>query len=252
MKKTTLIITALSLLVVAVLVISGFKGGITGGAITCNTPYMLAGTDCCLDANNNKICDKDETEPDAEPVEPPRAELPLIIEEPEESPKEEPTIITKNEFKLTLGESVIFDGKTVKLVSVENLPRLKGIYSVGGVERDVYNTKETELISGIKITNIQYFNLEKGFLVRLEKLVLEEDEYLIDTRNGLTVKGKTLVLEDVNEDGEILLHILGNGIEGKVWIGEEQTKEVSGLKITNLYGFPSGYKLDRVAIIKVI
>ncbi|MDP2906464.1 MAG: hypothetical protein Q8O03_00840 [Nanoarchaeota archaeon] len=245
MKKTTLIITALSLLVVAILMISGFKGEITGGAVTCNIPYILVGTDCCLDSNDNRICDKDETAPDAESVEPPREE---IIEEPKiGAPKELPA----GEYLLTLGDSIQFEGKTITLIGVENLPRVKGIYSVDGVERDVYGTKEMELVNGIKITNLQYLNLENGFVLKLEKLVLGEGEYLIDTRKDLTVKGKTLVLEDVKDDGEIILHVLGNGIEGKLLIDEEETEEVAGLKITNLYGFPSGFKLDRLAIIKV-
>lgn len=37
---------------------------ITSGCVnqvTCNPPYILVGTECCLDANDNKICDKDET-----------------------------------------------------------------------------------------------------------------------------------------------------------------------------------------------
>ncbi len=29
--------------------------------IVCNEPYILVGTDCCLDEDGNKICDKDET-----------------------------------------------------------------------------------------------------------------------------------------------------------------------------------------------
>lgn len=29
---------------------------------TCNKPYILVGTECCLDKNDNAICDKDETE----------------------------------------------------------------------------------------------------------------------------------------------------------------------------------------------
>ena len=28
--------------------------------LTCNKPYILVGNDCCLDKNDNKICDKDE------------------------------------------------------------------------------------------------------------------------------------------------------------------------------------------------
>ncbi|MHC1567763.1 MAG: hypothetical protein ACXQTD_08740 [Candidatus Syntropharchaeia archaeon] len=28
--------------------------------VTCNPPYIKVGTTCCLDENNNNICDKDE------------------------------------------------------------------------------------------------------------------------------------------------------------------------------------------------
>ncbi|MDP4039539.1 MAG: PRC-barrel domain-containing protein [Candidatus Pacearchaeota archaeon] len=41
----------------------GGGGSITGDAIQeviCNPPYMRYGLECCLDANNNSICDKDE------------------------------------------------------------------------------------------------------------------------------------------------------------------------------------------------
>jgi len=30
-------------------------------AIICNDPYMRVGVECCLDGNNNNICDRDET-----------------------------------------------------------------------------------------------------------------------------------------------------------------------------------------------
>ena len=32
-----------------------------GQAPTCNKPYILVGTDCCLDQNDNAICDSDES-----------------------------------------------------------------------------------------------------------------------------------------------------------------------------------------------
>ena len=44
-------------------------GGITGEVIqevVCNPPYIRYGKECCLDANNNSICDKDETKEDLE------------------------------------------------------------------------------------------------------------------------------------------------------------------------------------------
>ncbi len=34
---------------------------ITESAIACNSPYIRFGTGCCLDQNNNSICDEDET-----------------------------------------------------------------------------------------------------------------------------------------------------------------------------------------------
>src|SRR3989344_4186714 len=34
----------------------------TKDTIVCNTPYIRVGTNCCLDKDNNKICDKDESE----------------------------------------------------------------------------------------------------------------------------------------------------------------------------------------------
>src|SRR3989338_7558186 len=33
--------------------------------ITCNKPYILVGDNCCLDKDDNGICDSDETEKEA-------------------------------------------------------------------------------------------------------------------------------------------------------------------------------------------
>ena len=41
---------------------------ITGKAIVCNEPYMRFGTSCCLDKNNNDICDNDEQEEATTPI----------------------------------------------------------------------------------------------------------------------------------------------------------------------------------------
>ena len=44
-------------LVISLLLIAG-----CGQQLVCNKPYILVGNDCCLDKNDNSICDKDETE----------------------------------------------------------------------------------------------------------------------------------------------------------------------------------------------
>lgn len=50
------------------------QGNSAGQPVVCNKPYILVGTGCCLDQNNNSICDKDETAqqaPQTEPKQPP-------------------------------------------------------------------------------------------------------------------------------------------------------------------------------------
>jgi hypothetical protein len=49
--------------------------------ITCNEPYILVGEECCLDANNNAICDADEPKPEELKQEPEPAPIEEYIEE---------------------------------------------------------------------------------------------------------------------------------------------------------------------------
>jgi hypothetical protein len=48
------------LLVASLILLNGCSQSEVG--ITCNKPYILVGTTCCLDQNNNSICDKDESQ----------------------------------------------------------------------------------------------------------------------------------------------------------------------------------------------
>lgn len=63
MDRTLIIIIFLASAIL--LVGAGCDSGITGGVVAplqpvCNKPYILVGTDCCLDQNDNSICDLDE------------------------------------------------------------------------------------------------------------------------------------------------------------------------------------------------
>jgi len=51
-------ILALALGVILVMIVSG-----CATQITCDPPYMVSGSGCCLDANNNNICDNAEAAP---------------------------------------------------------------------------------------------------------------------------------------------------------------------------------------------
>lgn len=248
-----------ALLLIVVLLLSGCKGGVTGGAVVCNEPYILVGTDCCLDQNDNQICDKDETENlNAEPVDAPKEEIieepapepQEVIKEPEE-PQEEPATV-QNEFFMKVGDSVKFDKKTITLVNLENIPRLKAVFDVDGGEREVFGTKNVELIKGLKIMISKYFNLENAIIAKFEKLELGVNEYLLNPREDVTMQGKTVHLEDVQESGAIILRISGGDIESATLrIPEGRTEPFEGLEITNIDGFPQGFKLDEYAIVKI-
>lgn len=60
--------------------------------VVCNKPYILVGTSCCLDQNNNNICDKDEVEEKPDEVKTPvveKKEEPEAVERPKEEVKED-------------------------------------------------------------------------------------------------------------------------------------------------------------------
>ena len=45
---------------IVILILSGCNS--QSQTVTCNKPYILVGNSCCLDKNDNKICDNDEKE----------------------------------------------------------------------------------------------------------------------------------------------------------------------------------------------
>ncbi|MDO8740471.1 MAG: hypothetical protein Q7J54_02745 [Candidatus Woesearchaeota archaeon] len=56
MKKPILF----GLFIVGILIIGGCAQQAKQQPVICNSPYIEMGTSCCLDQNNNGICDKDE------------------------------------------------------------------------------------------------------------------------------------------------------------------------------------------------
>jgi len=67
-------------LILAIALVLGCTG--SEQKVVCNKPYILVGTDCCLDNNNNSICDKDETQTQAtQPAEPAEPEAPATVTE---------------------------------------------------------------------------------------------------------------------------------------------------------------------------
>ena len=68
-----------------------------GETIECNEPYILVGTDCCLDKDDNSICDKDEDGVDEEVEEEEEQEADEDQEEPEEDDNEGVSVTTEDD-----------------------------------------------------------------------------------------------------------------------------------------------------------
>ena len=93
------------ILILAVVIVI-FISGCIKQEVSCNPPYIKLGTSCCLDQNNNSICDKDET-------------IPLQTQQ-------STTITNRTTEKITAVISKIIDGDTIKLENGETV-RLLGI-----------------------------------------------------------------------------------------------------------------------------
>lgn len=61
MKKRVGISILVAVIIIAAAILF-LRGGITGNVVkdTCTSPYIYIGGNCCLDENDNKICDSDE------------------------------------------------------------------------------------------------------------------------------------------------------------------------------------------------
>lgn len=248
----------IALLILAVLVLSGCKSSVTGGTIICNKPYILVGTDCCLDKDDNAVCDRDEEETPVEEIEQKEEPKEEIIEQPEivEEIKEEITE-TLGEYVMKEGDTVTFEGKQIIVNKVGFFQgRLAVTVTVDGTERELYDTKNPEIINWLKVQVLKYEQLKNSITLKVEKFELGANEYLIDTRTVLTKPGKPEIrIINVLDDGAILFDVeQGANLDSKINLDEGETTTVQGVTITNIDGFPrtiSGIKLEKYAIIKV-
>jgi len=106
MKKEVISTVSLGLFLLLIMFISGCEGidisqlsdedleRISEKAIVCNAPYIRYAADCCLDQNDNKICDRDErhlTPEEKDKEDKINIETPSGIKPPVKEPPAEPT-----------------------------------------------------------------------------------------------------------------------------------------------------------------
>lgn len=256
----------LSLLILSILILTGCRDNITGGVVVCNKPYLLVGSDCCLDKNDNSICDKDEIEDPIEQVEPPKEEIkeepiveekPVIKEEPIVEEIEEETPVGPIEKQgVKEGNVITFENKKIIITNIGFFQgRLAVTVDVEGTELEIYDTKNPEIIKDLKIQILKFDQLKDSITIKIEKFELGIDEYKIGTRTELELFGKQITFRDILDDGAILFDVQqGDNIDSKLHLDEGESLTVQGITITNIEGFPrlaSGVKLEKYAIISV-
>ncbi len=269
MKKTILVLLVVALL----LFIIGCKdNSITGGTIVCNKPYILVGMDCCLDKNDNSICDKDEIDvPQIERVEPPK-DYTFLDDEVDEAisqnfdedvakaEKDSEQTIESNgaisEFKVKEGEIVNFADRIIEIESIGFFQgKLAVKVNVNGIEREIFNTKTPEIINGLKIQTLRYEQLQKAVILKIEKFELGLNEKLITIRNPVFIQGREIRLKDISDNGQLLLDIIyQDNFDLKRTLNEGDTLTSQGITITNVKSYPrstTGVKIEKYAIIRV-
>ena len=244
------------LFLVLVVFVSACTTSYTGNAVLentqesiCNKPYIeyMSGK-CCLDADSNMICDVDEksleqeTEPLPEPI--------VADIGPQEDIVDSSGIDIQNEaeFKIHKGNSVNFNGKTIRIIDFDNSGKTD--VAVDGVIRDIKSTRYTEIINEVMIT-ILSFDINAGYLtLKAEVLQLGDQEYLVFAGNSLTFNGKRLILRNVNDDGSVLIDIENELYKDRVLEGE--TKAIDGFWVTNINSWFRDALAERYSILKII
>lgn len=157
--------------------------------VICNKPYIRVGTNCCLDKNDNKICDNDE---------------PVISTT---------TTTTTTTTTITLPPNIlvskVIDGDTI-ILSNEETVRLLGI---NAPERGESCSKEaTERLR----------ELVEGKKVRLEKDIEDRDMYNRLLR--YVYVDNTFVNAEMIEEGYALVYLYNNTIKHKDLLIEAENK----------------------------
>ncbi len=157
--------------------------------VICNKPYIRVGTGCCLDRNDNKICDNDESVTPTIPETTTNTSLPLT-----------PDIAVV---------SRVIDGDTIELKTGERV-RLLGI---NAPERDEPCSQEA---TG------RLRELVEGKEIRVEKDIEDRDMYNRLLR--YVYVGNTFVNVEMVEEGYALVYLYNDTIKYKDLLIEAENK----------------------------
>lgn len=130
----------------------------------CNKPYILVGTSCCLDLNNNKICDSDELAKETVEVKQETSVIDPLIEE-------NPLILTYTPERVIDGDTfVLSTGEKVRLIGIDTPETYEDYFSEA-------KSRLEALIMGENLT-LERDVSEKDMYGRLLRYVYVEDAFI--------------------------------------------------------------------------
>ncbi len=241
------------MVVLTLMLIAFFEFRYTGNVVKedkqfCNLPYYEYATgSCCLDQNQNKVCDVDEA-PVEELQEEPNVqeESPVVVETITTQPEEVP-----REFSMQEGDVVNVYGKDITLLDINIFnTEVEAVFDVNGIVRAVYGTKEEEIINWLKVTTLRLVDdYIRYIVVRIEPFELGVNEHLVYVGDAVLFNGMDIRLRNVFEDEAVLIDIIDHAY--KINIEEGSAKEVSGIMITNINSYYRDARFERYAILKL-
>ncbi len=213
--------------------------------IVCKAPYMRFASGCCLDKNDNKICDNDEFK---------NNEKQSDVKEDKEEFQDQDNIIDnkdENEYYLRVGENVTFADKIISLVNVGSSGNI--IVNVNNLQ-EVISLNSYKIVNGLKISNLEssYADDLSGRSAKIKAEISDdeeedENEYYLKVSEYITFNGLTVTLLDVGSGGNIIVKV---GSVQEV-ISADSEKIINGLEIENEDAFYVEDKYERSARIKI-
>lgn len=132
-------------IIVLVIVFMSNSNNNSQNSVTCNSPYIKVGNSCCLDQNQNNICDTDESQTTSQ----------IVVESPIPLPKDEYRIQI-----FAIGcQGAMYVGavRAIELVVYKNN---KALYNFSGLTFDIY--MDGELVSSGQPYYDKYYATTEG------------------------------------------------------------------------------------------
>ncbi len=174
-----------------------------------------------------------------------------LVDEDSDTTNKEETSETAPFYNLTEGQTIEVLGHEISLTKIYPNPEVDII--IDNQETKLKETKNEEIIDDLKIMIYLIHDVylqEKYVTLKIEKLELGENEYILQKGERITIGNQDVVLESSQTDGYIQVSVFNKG----TIIGEtEEIKrgaslEIEGLTITNLKNY---YKVEQYAWVTI-